>query len=162
MHQVRTGLGLIGAIIPIAYCGGMIWYFVDMGGWDDPFISKGLQPTILGLGIVGLIFVVLLGFQIRRVARTTGSGGDDDGPSSPAFGADHPMPPPRRSDGAAPPKRRDNGPALASLRDDGPPTDAEADAMIARYLAQRDAAPAASAPVARSLQGKTSFGRRGL
>ena len=95
----RSGPGLVGALLPVAYCAGLVWYFADMGGWDNPLISQELRPTILGLAIIGLVFVIVFGFRLRRLFGS--SGPPDDG----------------TGDGDAP----------------------DADAMIARYLAERAA-----------------------
>lgn len=86
MQGLRTGIGLVGALLPIAYCGWMVWYFADIGGWDEPVISSELRPTIIGLSLVGLLFVALLAFRARRLfARPQPpDGGGDPGDGSDA------------------------------------------------------------------------------
>lgn len=129
MQNFGTGLKLIGALLPIAYCGWMVWYFTDMGGLDNPLISQELKPTIIGLGIIGLLFVVGFVFKLRGAFRRPGSGENGGDPSS----------------------------KIAS-RSDEPDSPPDADAMIARYLARRDAEGPAPAAVARPAA--ASFGRR--
>ncbi len=133
MASLRTGLGLVGALVPVLYCGGLVWYFTDLGGWGDPFVSEQLRPTIIGLSIVGLLCAIGFGFKLNRAfaSRRPGAGGEP------------PPGPPRSGDG-------DNG-------------DSDADAMIARYLAQRAASdPAAAIPARRPgpVKASVSFGRR--
>lgn len=133
MQSLRKWIGLVGALLPVLYCGGMVWYFTDMGGWDDPFVSEGLRPTIIGLSVVGLLFAIGLGFKIHR-----------------AFGA-------------SPPDAGAGGSRSAAGPDDVTGVGGDADAMIARYLAQRDAASSPNGPPAmRPGPGRapTSFGRR--
>lgn len=137
MHPLRTVTTLIGAALPVAYCAGFLWYFVDLGGWDDPVLSRELQPTIIGLGIVGLIFSLALGWKIRRMFKSS----DTSGPGG----------------GAGPDARvRPAG--------DEPGADPDTDAMIARYLAERAAAetpPPPERPRAAPVPGGATFGRRG-
>ena len=125
----RTIVGLVGAALPIAYCIGLIWYFLDLGAWNDPVLARELGPTIIGLGVVALVCVVALALRARRAMRSRppGAQGGNGGPG-PA------------------------GPGDA-------PREADADAMIARYLAQRAAdAPQERTPPAAG--GKVAFGRR--
>lgn len=128
----RTGLAVAGGLIPIAYCGGLVWYFTDMGGLSDPLLSKELTPTILGLALVELLFVFGFGYRFRRFFKRPPSPGGEDG---------HP-------------------PAMPY---DGGEQDADAatDAMIARYLAQRETtAPVAPAASAAPASPAATFGRR--
>ncbi len=139
MQSWRTAIGLIGAALPVAYCVGMVWYFADLGGWDDPVLSTELQPTIIGLGIVGFLFVLGLAWRIRR-----------------AFGGSAPRGPAGGAGGG-----RAFDPGEGDTADNS-----DTDAMIARYLAERDGGdaprPAAPARPAAARSAGASFGRRGL
>lgn len=134
MDTFKTAVGLIRALFPVIYFSGLLFYFLDVsGGSIDQAWAIGLGPTILGLGVVGLLFSIPLGIKIARILngpRTPGSGGGPD-----------------RS---------------APDDDDG----FDADAVVARYLAQRPAetVPSSSAPRPTPKGGgptrPTGFGRR--
>lgn len=134
MQSWRDRIGLLGALVPIVWFAWLIWYFIDMGGLSDPFLSEELRPTIFGLAILELILVVVLGWRVRRVVFR--------------------MPPDDES--GRPNRHTPRGP-------DESGSSAETDAMIARYLAQRnEPAPAAVAPDAapKGARPSVSFGRR--
>ncbi len=134
MRSGWTWVSLAGAFLPVAYCAALIWYLMDLGGWDHPVLSKELQPTIIGLGLVGLFFSAWFGFKIWRT-----------------FSADRTLPP---GGGARP--------ALAS-GDVVNEADPDTDAMIARYLAMRSADETAKQPAADQTmpaKGSVTFGRR--
>jgi hypothetical protein len=134
METFKTASGLIRALVPVLYFGSLLYYFFDVsGGSIENANMLGLGPTLLGLGIVGLIFCIPLAIRIARILngpRTPGSGG---GPGRPA---------PDDDDGF------------------------DADAVVARYLAQRPAEAIPNAPSARPAPKDggpatpTGFGRR--
>jgi len=110
------------------YCGGLVVYFLDVGGSVSDIKALGLGPTVLGLGVVGLLFCFPLALKIVRLVAGL-----------------HP-PGSRRYDSSP----RDNG--------------VDADAMIARYMANRTADTPRSAPRATHKSNSDSpptFGRRG-
>ncbi|MCO5092138.1 hypothetical protein [Bosea sp. (in: a-proteobacteria)] len=127
MRTLKNIVGVLSALMGIAYCGSLILYFV--GGWGELGAFKslagieggiaganaiGLGPTILGLGAIGLVFVITLIVRILRlIVRRDPS-----------------------------PDRRGSRPRETLADDDG----AAADTMIARYLAQRSAEAAAPPP----------------
>jgi hypothetical protein len=137
MRSGWTWVSLAGAFLPVAYCVALIWYFVDLGGWDNPILSEQLKPTIVGLGLVGLFFTAWLGFKIWR-----------------AFGA------------GAPPQSGGGAPRAAFASEGAvPEADPDTDAMIARYLAMRtaDGAPKSAPSVQPGpARGSATFGRRKL
>ena len=126
---MRTLKALIGAIVALAailYCGGLLYYFIDLSGSVHEAERDGLGPTLLGLGTVGLLFCIL--FVVRKAQifarpRSPGSGGrrgpdlsahDDEG----GFDADAALARylARRSTEAAPPS-----PAAPPAREGGGP-----------------------------------------
>lgn len=122
---------LILAFLPIAYCGWLLFYFLGQGGVNDGPVADGLGPTVIGLGVVGLLFCIPLVFKlIRLVVTTRGPEPDADRPDIPA------------------PKEESSF---------------DADAVIARYLARKQAEarglPSASTQRDGAPQ-RPSFGRK--
>ena len=133
MRTFKSVFGVIGALVPILYCGGLLYYFLDLSGSVKEATDTGLGPTLLGLGVVALLFCIPLLLKIVRLfirPRPPGSGGRGSG----------------------------------SMEDEESGFDA--DAAIARYMAQRsvEAAPGSpAAPSARQGGGpakRPGFGRR--
>jgi len=76
---------LILAFLPVAYCGGLLFYFLDLGGANGSPVMDGLGPTVIGLGVVGLLFCIPLVFKlIRLVVTPRGPKSDADRPDAPA------------------------------------------------------------------------------
>ena len=81
--------GVLSALMPVVYCGGLLYYFLDLSGSVQEAEEIGLGPTVLGLGAVGLLFSIPLILKILRLfrkPRPPGVGGgrpmgddDDDG-----------------------------------------------------------------------------------
>jgi len=72
---------VIGALVPVGYCGSLLYYFLDISGSMKNAQSIGLGPTLLGLGLVGLLFCIPLVLKIVRIftrPRSPGSGGGSD------------------------------------------------------------------------------------
>jgi hypothetical protein len=78
------------ALLPVLYCGGLLYYFLGVGGSVQGIKDIGLGPTVLGLAAVGVLFCIPLALKIARLFRgpRLGSGGgapkdkdndDDDG-----------------------------------------------------------------------------------
>lgn len=86
MRSLKPLLGLLSTIFAVGYCGYLVYYFYDMSGSMKEVGDNGLGPTVVGLGIVGLIFgcVLLvklyLIFSSLRSTRAHRRGGPD-GPS---------------------------------------------------------------------------------
>jgi len=136
-------LGWIGALLPVGYCFGLVYYFNSV---EDQYAFLALDQnhdfvsTKFGLAAVGLLFCLplLLKF-IRFVANLQAK------------------PAPDRSAGAS------------NWQDDdaAPDFDFDADAMIARYLASRpeqaeSGGAAVPAPRAPERPAPPAFGRRGI
>jgi len=78
MRSLKSVLGLVGALVPILYCGYLGFYFFDVGGSVEEAQTNGLGPTILGLGIVGLLFCIPFTVKLVKLfgrPRAPGSGG---------------------------------------------------------------------------------------
>lgn len=78
MRTLKLWFGVIVALVPIVYCGYLIYYFLDVSGSVEEARNTGLGPTLLGLTIVGLLFLIPLVIKIVRLLsgpRSPGSGG---------------------------------------------------------------------------------------
>jgi hypothetical protein len=81
----KSIFGVMGALVPILYCGYLLYYFLDLSGSVQEAQMDGLGPTLLGLGVVGLLFCIPLIVKIVRIfarPRSPGSGGRG-GPDAP-------------------------------------------------------------------------------
>lgn len=65
--QTKSVLGAIGALVAVVYCGGLAYYFFDVGGSAEDVAALG--PTVLGLGAVGLMFGLWLIVKLVRISR---------------------------------------------------------------------------------------------
>ena len=90
MQTLKSVYGVARAVVPIGYCGYLLYYFLDVGGSAEEAWDIGLGPTLLGLGVVALLFCVPLFFKIKRLFRSLHlpwpggpaddeNGNDDDG-----------------------------------------------------------------------------------
>jgi hypothetical protein len=129
MQTLKSVLGIVGALVPIVYCGGLLYYFLDLTGSVSEAEANGLGPTLMGLAIVGLLFCIPLIVKLVRIFLT---------PRSPGPGG-------RRH-----------------LDTSTHESDGDADAAIARYLAQRSAEAAAPPPAQEGIAPTTrpTFGRK--
>jgi len=82
MQNFKSIRGVIGALIPVLYCGGLLYYFLDVAGSVQEAEEIGLGPTVLGLSAVGLLFSIPLILKVLRLFRRLrppgSNGGDDD------------------------------------------------------------------------------------
>ena len=67
MQSVKSVVGVIGTLGAIAYCGGLLYYFLDLSGSVHEAQEIGLGPTVLGLGVVGLLFCLALIVKLVRI-----------------------------------------------------------------------------------------------
>ena len=89
METFKTASGLIKALVPVLYFGGLLYYFFDVsGGSIENANMIGLGPTLLGLGIVGLIFCIPLAIRIARILNGPRTPGSGSGPSRPGLDDD--------------------------------------------------------------------------
>jgi len=134
MRMLKSVFGVAGAVVPVLYCGGLLYYFVDLSGSVQQVTEIGLGPTVLGLGIVGLLFSIPLILKVVRIFARPPSPGSGSGPDAPA---------------------RDEESGF------------DADAAIARYMAQRSLETVPDAPVVSPTRKgggparRASFGRKG-
>lgn len=69
MGNLKSIYGLARALLPILYCGGLLYYFLDVGGTVEEVRENGLGPTVIGLSAVGLLFCLPLIFKLIRLIR---------------------------------------------------------------------------------------------
>ena len=136
MPTLKSVFGVARAVVPIGYCGYLVYYFLGVSGSVEQAWNIGLGPTVLGLGVVALLFCIPLVFKIMRLIG---------GPRWPRP-ANRPNPPPGHGDDD----------------DEAERTERAADAAIARYLASKskEAVTARPAPQSNSPAKRAGFGRR--
>lgn len=88
MRTAKSFFGLIAALLPILYCGGLLLYFGRFNHATYGLFDRALSPTMFGLAAVGLVFVLLFALKLWRMARPpapprSGGGGlDGNAPKS--------------------------------------------------------------------------------
>ena len=132
MGSLKPVFSLMSAIVPIVYCGGLVYYFYNQAGSIKEAEEIGLGPTLLGLSAVGVLFFIPLIVKIYLfvIALRTPAWARRGGPDGP--------------------------------NDDGDP-EIDADAMIARYMAQKSAKGDPSfttTPPGDGSARRSSFGRK--
>lgn len=113
--QTKSILGVIGALIPVLYLAGLLYYFLGVSGSIENANMIGLGPTMMGLGIIAVLFSIPLIVKVVRLFN---------GPRPP------------KSDGSDKP----GGPGKPKSDSDD---NFDADAAVARYLARQSAEAAA-------------------
>jgi hypothetical protein len=81
MKTAKSFFGLIAALLPILYIGGLLFYFGRFNNATYGLFDRALSPTMFGLAAVGLIFVLLFALKLWRMSRppaTPRSGGGLD------------------------------------------------------------------------------------
>lgn len=69
---MRGVIGWLLGLIPVGYIGVLLWHFAGVGGGSMEGIAGiGLGPTVLGLAIVGLLF--LIGPLVKMIRVASGS-----------------------------------------------------------------------------------------
>jgi hypothetical protein len=86
VRSLKPLLGLLSTIFAVGYCGYLVYYFLHISGSLKEAENEGLGPTVVGLGIVGLIFGCVLLVKLYLIftsLRSTRSSrrGRPDGPS---------------------------------------------------------------------------------
>jgi hypothetical protein len=76
MGSMKSAGALIAALVPIAYCGAMLFYFFNVGGGSVQGVAAiGLGPTVLGIGALGLLFMVPLIIKLIRLTTVPPASG---------------------------------------------------------------------------------------
>jgi hypothetical protein len=83
MRTTKSFFGLVFAALPVLYCGGLLLYLNHVRGAFGGLLDNAMAPTMLGLGGVGLLFLLLFLWRLRRLAAPpppprSGGGGTDD------------------------------------------------------------------------------------
>jgi hypothetical protein len=124
VRTLKSRLGVMGVLVPIFYCGSLLYYFLDLSGSMQDAEKDGLGPTLIGLGAISLLFSIPFIMKVVRILarpRSPGSGGgpdastrdDEDGFDADAAIARYMV---RRSAEAVP-----NAPAVPPAREGGGP-----------------------------------------
>ena len=66
MRTARSWFGLIGALLPVLFCGGFLLYFDNVRRAFGGLVDSGIGPTMIGLAVFGLLFLVLFLLKLRR------------------------------------------------------------------------------------------------
>ena len=93
MRLIGGAFSWVSVLVPVIYIGAMLWYFMGVGGNSvDGIVGIGLGPTVLGLGVVGLILTLPVLIKILRVVsgtdRVPGTGAKAGEPSAESQGFD--------------------------------------------------------------------------
>jgi len=93
MRGFKSFFGIIGALMPVVYCGGLLYYFVDRTGSIREADAIGLGPTMVGLAVVGLLFSIPLILKVVRMlialrSSAASAHGGNDAPKQDNFDAD--------------------------------------------------------------------------
>jgi hypothetical protein len=67
VQSFKSAFGVISALLPVVYFGGLLYYFFDQAGSLQQADDMGLSPTLLGLRVVGLLFCVPLIYRILKL-----------------------------------------------------------------------------------------------
>ena len=85
MPNLKALFGAIAVFVPVVWAAGLIYYFVDTSGSIENAETIGLGPTLLGLGLVGILFAIPFIVRVGRIfggPRSPGSSGHT-GPNLP-------------------------------------------------------------------------------
>lgn len=85
MRSLKSVFGIIGTLFGIVYCGGLLYYFLDLSGSAPEAKVNGLGATMLGLAIIGGLFVFALFVKLAlMIVRPNSSWSDErGGPAAP-------------------------------------------------------------------------------
>ena len=67
MQTSKNWFGLVGAALPVLFCGGFLLYFNNVRGAFGGLVDRQLGPTMVGLGAFGLLFLVLFLLKLWKV-----------------------------------------------------------------------------------------------
>ena len=66
MRTFKSIYGLAQAIVPVLYCGYLLYHFLDVGGSVQGVQDVGLGPTVIGLGVGAVLFCIPLILKLVR------------------------------------------------------------------------------------------------
>ena len=69
MKTAKSLFGLVAALLPILYIGGLLLYFSRFNNATYGLFDRALSPTIFGLAAIGLVFVLLFALKLWRMSR---------------------------------------------------------------------------------------------
>jgi hypothetical protein len=58
---------LVGALLPVVYCGGLVYFFMSHNDLSDASTAEGLGPTVIGLGAIGLLFCIPVIYSLIKM-----------------------------------------------------------------------------------------------
>ena len=82
MRRTKNWFGLVGALLPVLFCGGLLLYLNNVRGAFGGLLDNQLGPTMFGLGAFFVLFLLLFLVKLWRTA------GGAPGASSPGARAD--------------------------------------------------------------------------
>jgi hypothetical protein len=68
MKTARSWFGLVGALVPVLFCGGLLLYLNNVRGAFGGWLDGALGPTMLGLAATGLLFLILFLLKLHRLS----------------------------------------------------------------------------------------------
>lgn len=72
MQSAKAVFGIIGALVPVAYFGGLYWYFQSYSNSPLGMLTGGPgDPTMIGLGALGLLFCVPVALKILKLVSAS-------------------------------------------------------------------------------------------
>lgn len=74
MGSYKSVFGVFGALLPVVYCGSLLYYFLDLSGSMDEAVTNGLGPTVVGLGAVGMLCCIPLLIKVVGMFNGARSG----------------------------------------------------------------------------------------
>jgi len=66
LRTFKSIYGLAQAIVPVLYCGYLLYHFLDVGGSVQGVQDVGLGPTVIGLGVGAVLFCIPLILKLVR------------------------------------------------------------------------------------------------
>ena len=74
MRTVRDWFGLVGALLPVLFCGGFLLYFNQFRSATGGLFDSALGPTMFGIGAFFILFLVLFLVKLWRFASPPAAG----------------------------------------------------------------------------------------
>jgi hypothetical protein len=69
MGTFKNAWGIVVGLIPVLYCVGFLIYFTNVEGFTGVPVGNQLGPTIIGLGVVAMLFSIPVILRIARLFR---------------------------------------------------------------------------------------------